>query len=162
MPPSTPSGPPGRPTDPAAPNQPWPVPEPADVLHYAYLWSREHDSGHEEATKDRPVVVVIARIAQADLTELLVAPIAHSPPRPGEGIELPQPIERRLGLDDARSLIVTTEMNRFVWPGPDIRPVPSEEAPLYGVIPAGLYEALRTEIVRNATANNMRMPKRSE
>jgi len=39
-----PSGPPNRPNDPAVPNQPWPVPEPADVLHYAYLWSREHDA----------------------------------------------------------------------------------------------------------------------
>ncbi|MEO5640859.1 MAG: hypothetical protein ABIQ98_03725 [Sphingomicrobium sp.] len=69
-------------------------------------------------------MVVVARIASADLTELLVAPLTHSPPRPGEGIELPQPIKRSLGLDDARSWIVTTEMNRFIWLGPDIRPVP--------------------------------------
>ena len=107
-------------------------------------------------------MVVVARIASGDLTELLVAPITHSSPKAGEGIELSQPIKRRLGLDDARSWIVTTEMNRFVWPGPDIRPVPGGEAPLYGVIPASLYEALKSEIIRNATANNMRMPKRSE
>lgn len=162
MPPSTPSGSPHRPNDPAAPNQPWPVPEPADVLHYAYLWSREHDAGREKATKDRPVVVVIARIVSDDLTELLVAPVTHSPPKPGEGIELPQPIKRTLGLDDARSWIVTTEMNRFVWPGPDIRPAPGAATPLYGHISATLYETLRSQIVRNATEQRMRMPKRSE
>ncbi len=107
-------------------------------------------------------MVVVARIASSDLTELLVAPVTHSRPTSGEGVELPQAIKRRLGLDDARSWIVTTEMNRFVWPGPDVRPAPREETPLYGCIPATLYEALRAEIVRNATANKMRLPRRTD
>lgn len=31
--------------------------------------------------------------------------------------------QTRLGLDDERSWVVLTEANRFVWPGPDLRPL---------------------------------------
>ena len=162
MKPSTPSEPQGRPNDPAGSTPPWPIPEPADVISYAYLWAREQDAGIEEGLKDRPVVVVVARIVTDARTELLVAPITHSEPVPGEGVRVPPPIKRSLGLDAEPSWIVTTEMNRFVWPGPDVRAVKSEDTPLHGAIPADLYELARTEIVRNARRDKVRMPKRSE
>ena len=34
----------------------------------------------------------------------------------------PDTVKRRLELDDERSWIVLTEANRFIWPGPDLRP----------------------------------------
>jgi hypothetical protein len=53
------------------------------------------------------------------------------------GIELLLAVKRRLGLDDQRSWVMATEVNRFLWPGPDLRPIspryPSEFA--YGGLP---------------------------
>jgi hypothetical protein len=34
---------------------------------------------------------------------------------------IPAATKRRLGLDDARSWIIVTESNRFIWPGRDLR-----------------------------------------
>jgi hypothetical protein len=53
-----------------------------------------------------------------------VAPVTHSSPgRPDDGIELPQAVKHRLGLDEPRSWIIATEVNRFLWPGPGLRPI---------------------------------------
>jgi hypothetical protein len=38
-------------------------------------------------------------------------------------VEVPLRVARHLGLDEERSWIVTTELNVFVWPGPDLRPI---------------------------------------
>ncbi|MEI9853142.1 MAG: hypothetical protein WDN24_22445 [Sphingomonas sp.] len=65
-------------------------------------------------------------------------PITHSPPADRDlAVELPAATKHRLGLDDARSWIVTHEYNRFTWPGPDIRPDAGGEA-VIGMLPAGL------------------------
>ena len=143
-------------------SQPWPIPEPADVISYAYLWAREHDSGIEEGLKDRPVVVVVAQIVTEGRTELLVAPVTHATPSAGEGVLIPGRDKRQLGLDSDPSWVVTTEMNRFIWPGPDIRLVKSGDTPLYGAIPPRLYELIRGEILRNAGSGTVRMPRRTE
>jgi hypothetical protein len=42
--------------------------------------------------------------------------------------------KQRLRLDAQRSWIITTELNQFIWPGPDLRPTPSGEY-LYGYLP---------------------------
>lgn len=64
----------------------------------------------------------------------------------GEGaIEIPAATKARLGLDAERSWIVTSEVNVFSWPGPDLRPV-DPKAPgrgfAYGFLPAALTRAL--------------------
>jgi len=107
-------------------------------------------------------VVVVARLVTGDRTELLVAPVTHSEPSEGEGIEIPPRVKQHLGLDDKRSWIVSTELNRFVWPGPDIRIVPGGDEPLFGAIPGKLFELLRARISDHAAANRMRVPRRSE
>jgi hypothetical protein len=100
----------------------WRIPEPADVLSYSYLWAREAAKGEESGRKDRPVVVVVAAIARKTGTQLLVAPITHVPPeRAADAVEIPATVKRQLGLDSARSWIALTELNGFIWPGPDIR-----------------------------------------
>ncbi len=45
--------------------------------------------------------------------------------------------QRRLGLDDERSWVVLSEGNRFLWPGPDLRPARPEAAATiaYGQLP---------------------------
>ena len=65
-------------------------------------------------------MVVVARFVSGGQTQLLVAPVTHSEPKSGEGIEIPPPVKRHLGLDRERSWIVTTELNRFNWPGPTV------------------------------------------
>jgi prevent-host-death family protein len=47
--------------------------------------------------------------------------IVPAPSLPQFGIELPGRVKRRLKLDDARSWVVLSEWNEFVWPGPDLR-----------------------------------------
>jgi hypothetical protein len=162
MTPSKPSGPPDPPSDPGRSTTSWTIPEPADVLSYAYLWADEEATGQEEGLKDRPVVVVVARVVAGDRIELFVAPVSHSVPTLGDGIEIPPRVKQQLGLDDERSWIIATELNRFTWPGPDIRLVPDGDTPVYGTIPAKLFEQLRQAISEHAEAHRMRIPKRTE
>lgn len=58
-------------------------------------------------------------------TEVFVSPITHTRPRtPERAIEMPARTKQRLGLDVERQWIITTEVNRFVWPGPGFRRTP--------------------------------------
>jgi hypothetical protein len=112
------------------------------VVSYAYLWTTEHRRGREDGVKDRPCVVVLA-VEEADGKQrVTVAPITHSEPaNPDEAVEIPLTTKRRLGLDDARSWIAVSEVNRFAWPGPDLRPVAPETFD-YGVLPPALFRQL--------------------
>jgi hypothetical protein len=159
---SKPSDPPNRPNDQSRSTTSWTIPEPADVISYSYLWASEAAQGQEEGLKDRPVVVVLAKIVKDDLTRLIVAPITHSPPAAGEGVEIPLPVKRNLGLDDQRSWIITTEVNQFIWPGPDVRPAKGLDTPLYGAIPARLFHQTKQQISDNARAKQAVITKRTE
>ena len=98
--------------------------EPGLVLKYSYLWADEAESGHEEGRKDRPAVVVLKREIVRGSFVLTVAPITHSPPRDGKrSVQVDHIIKERLGLDDQSSWVITDELNVFVWPGPDLRPL---------------------------------------
>lgn len=158
--PSKPSGTPNHPSEQSSSTKSWNTPEPADVLSYAYLWADEADKGQEEGLKDRPVVVVVAREIVGDRIQLLVAPVTHRQPEEGQGIEMPPPVRRHLGLDTERSWIITDELNRFIWPGPDIRVARGADDPFYGAIPAKLFEAMRSAILANA--ERLRMTKRTK
>lgn len=130
----------------AKPGGGWPIPQPGDVLAYAYLWKHEADSGQEEGLKDRPSVVVLTTEETGRHLRVLVAPVTHSPPeRPEDAIELPASVKRELGLDRARSWIVTREINSFRWPGPDVR-VLDDGTPFYGAIPDWLFLRVRDSI----------------
>jgi hypothetical protein len=88
-----------------------------------------------------------------------VLPVTHAPPRhPDDAVELPLPVKRRLGLDDARSWVVVTELNRFVWPGPDLCPVPpADEGRFdYGLLPPGLFRTIRERFLDCARAQRVR------
>ena len=128
-----------------------PLPEPRSglVIGYAYLWHEEYLDGMEEGRKDRPCAVVLAvRQEDGDIVTT-VAPITHSAPGdPHDAIELPASIKGTLGLDGARSWLVCTELNRFVWPGPDLRPI-RRDAPgqfVYGMLPPGFIRQVFARI----------------
>jgi hypothetical protein len=134
------------------------------VIRYASLWRDEAARGREEGSKDRPCAVVVAVRARGDELIVTVAPITHRPPAAAaRAVELPAPTRRRLGLDDERSGIVTDDLNRFVWPGPDLRPVPGRPATFaYGLLPAALYEQVRRAVLAHAREGRARATRRTE
>lgn len=114
-----------------------PDPEVGLVIAYSYLWHREHQTGQEEGRKDRPSVIVLSVERSSDGVHLVtVLPVTHSPPTvAGTAVEIPATVKRHLGLDDARSWIMVTEGNEFVWPGYDLRKVPTTGRYDYGFLP---------------------------
>ncbi len=116
---------------------PIPTPEPGLVISYAYLWHHEHEAGREEGRKDRPGVIVLA----VDATVVVVLPITHTPPGdPAAAVEIPAPVKRHLGLDDARSWIVVAEGNEFDWPGYDLRKIGRTDRYDYGFVPPRFFK----------------------
>jgi hypothetical protein len=144
---------------------PLPEPRPGLVIRYAYLWRNEAERGREEGSKDRPCVVVLSVRDREGDRVVTVAPITHSPPRPDSGaVAIPPATKQRLGLDDLPAWIVTDDLNEFVWPGPDIRPIPRKPPGTYayGLIPAGLYNAVRQRIIEHARARRVQPVRRDD
>jgi hypothetical protein len=119
----------------------FPTPEPGLVLNYAYLWHDEHRAGFEEGRKDRPSVIVLCVTREEDEAVIVtVLPITQSAPKHAAvSIEIPRAIKNHLGLDEARSWIVVTEGNDFVWPGYDLRRVPKSDDYAYGFLPPRFF-----------------------
>ncbi len=121
-------------------------PKPGLVIRYAYLWRSEADKGYDEGVKDRPCAVVLATRREVNKTIVMVAPITHSQPGDASAcIEIPTASKMRLGLDDERSWIVTSEVNVFTWPGPDVRPADPrhpERGIAFGYLPGPLAQAM--------------------
>jgi hypothetical protein len=127
-----------------------PEPVPGLVLRYSYLWLEEHRKGQEEGTKDRPCAVILVTQESEGDQRVTVLPVTHSPPNnPALALEIPTATKMRLGLDTARSWVVLTEANQFIWPGPDLRPVmPGDMASVaYGLLPRGFFMQLRARFV---------------
>jgi hypothetical protein len=88
---------------------PLPVPEPGLVVSYSYLWHSEYEQ--EEGLKDRPCAIILVAEDAAGETLVTVAPITHSAPA-SDAVEIPLAVKRRLGVDEARSWMVVSEVNR--------------------------------------------------
>jgi hypothetical protein len=101
------------------------VPTPGLTICYSYLWHREKvDLKLSEGLKNRPCVIVLSHEPLAKLPGRFIAdvvPVSHG--KEEEAVEIPLAVKKRMGLDDQHSWIITTEINRFIWPGPDIRTV---------------------------------------
>jgi len=140
-----------------------PDPVPGLVIGYAYLWRDEALRGQEEARKDRPCVIVLFVRNDEGRTVVTVAPITHTPPaHPDSAIEIPAATKRRLGLDGQRSWIVAADLNRFLWPGADLRPIRRGARDYaYGLLPPSLYRALRDKVLALAQAGRMALTPRT-
>ena len=129
------------------------------------MWAHEAARGEEDGRKHRPVVVVIAQQMVDGHTELLVVPVTTQPPtRAEDGFEIPTRIKAHLGLDAARCWIMVTELNRFRWSGPDLRPIEhgEERTPTYGFIPQPLFDAVLAAVIARAETRRVKITKRSE
>lgn len=137
-------------------------PQPGQVIRYAYLWWNEARLGREHGVKDRPCGIVLTRVTKDGNTIAYVLPITHTPPLKDEGgIEIPQATKRRLGLDAERSWIITTELNQFVWPGPDLRPTATGEY-LYGYLPEKLIRLALEQVKKHARDKQLKTVARTE
>ncbi|NBB82782.1 MAG: hypothetical protein GVY28_05190 [Alphaproteobacteria bacterium] len=116
--------------------------------------------GLTEASKDRPVVILSAvRLGSEAPLRVVVAPITHTAPEdPRASIAIPAAIAARLRLDDGPHWVRTDELNTFAWPGFDIRPIPSRSGPssaVYGLIPPGLYSAVRQAVLTHGSGRGI-------
>jgi len=144
---------------------PLPAPEPGLVISYAYLWYSEFQQGREEGSKDRPCAIVLTAREADDQTIAIVVPITHATPEHSdEAMEIPLATKRRLGLDTAGSWVIVSEVNRFTWPGPDLRPVSRDEADRfdYGFVPPSLFRQIRDKLGACAAAQRLRSVPRTQ
>ncbi|MDX8470373.1 hypothetical protein RFM26_32440 [Mesorhizobium sp. VK23B] len=142
-----------------------PKPVPGLVISYSYLWSDEHKDGVEEGRKNRPCAVVAARRIVEGREVITVVPITHSPPAdPADAIEMPAPLKAYLGLDSMPSWVVVSETNDFLWPGPDLRPVPGSSPTRfhYGILPPRFYAYLRDRILKAHARRRLLRVQRTE
>jgi hypothetical protein len=144
---------------------PLPTPHPGLVIRYAYLWSDDARQGKESAAKDRPCAIVLARQLVEGRMMVTVVPVTHSPPTdPFEAIEISHDIKRHLGLDDGRSWIILSEVNDFMWPGPDLTAIPGS-TPLrfdYGTLPPGFFRLIRGKLIDLARRRRTQKIRRTE
>ena len=142
-----------------------PLPHPGRVISYSYLWAREQVDGREDGVKHRPCAIVLARTVVAGRELITVVPVTHSPPaNPVDVLEIPPAIKRLLGLDELASWIVLTEVNDFIWPGPDLAPIPGSGGQRfdYGVLPPGFFRVLRDRIGALIAERRVRQVPRTE
>jgi hypothetical protein len=140
-----------------------PTPAPGLVISYAYLWRDQGGAGATEGRKNRPCAIVVATVDDEGDTLVYVAPITHSRPDPGSAVELPAGVKRRLGLDASASWIITSELNRFIWPGYDLRPISRNSPDVFssGYLPVELLEAVKRQIVAHQRARRLGVVDRS-
>lgn len=136
---------------------PLPTPHPGLVISYSYLWQGEHGRGEEEGRKNRPCAIVLTRQVIEGVSIVSVVPVTHTPPsNPADAIAMPPGLKRHLGLDDEPSWIVVSELNDFVWPGPDLRPIPGKPDRYdYGVLPPTFFRKLQEAIFERLKAKNV-------
>ena len=109
------------------------------------------------------MAVIVATTIADGTCQLVVAPITHTQPaRLSHSIEIPKNVKRDLGLDAERSWVVLSELNRFIWPGPDVRVIAGRTDPYFGTLPDWLFVRIRDGIAGIAGSNAMRMIKRTE
>lgn len=139
-----------------------PKPVPGLVIRYAYLWHQDSARGLTEG-KDRPAVVVLATRQEEGRMIVTVAPITHSAPgSPDTAIEIPESTKARLRLDGDRSWVIVNDVNRFVWPGSDLRPIQSAGSGFsYGLLPTSLYFKVRDRMLVLAKAGSVRIGPRN-
>ncbi len=139
-----------------------PDPVPGLVIGYSYLWRNEARRGLEEGRKDRTCVIVLSVQSRDGQTVVTVAPITHTPPdSPDLAIEIPAETKQRLGLDRDRSWIFAADLNRFVWPGVDLRPTRrGGHGYAYGLLPATLHAQVRDRVIALARVGHIALTPR--
>jgi hypothetical protein len=120
------------------------------VVRYEYDWGDEAAPEAAAQVKERPAVIVLSVRRTDSVTLVRVVPITHRlPADTAIAVEIPAATKLRLGMDSAPSWVVLNHANEFVWPGPDLRPVPGRAPPTiyYGPLPPALFSQLRQTLL---------------
>ncbi len=108
-----------------------PEPKAGMVVRYEYLWARQYEQGMTYGEKVRPCAI-LAVVEGKDDTTVYVSPITHTAPfHPEESIQLAPETKRRLNLDGQTSWLMVNEVNKFTWPGEDLRRIPQSQPASY-------------------------------
>lgn len=130
-----------------------PKPLPGLVICYNYLWAEDANAGREEGDKQRPAAIIMTADQSGagrsnDETRVYVLPITHSAPvNAAAAVEIPAQVCRAAGLDAARTWIVLSEFNEFVWPGFDLTGIPGRipRTFAYGFLTPGFFSSVRDQ-----------------
>lgn len=143
----------------------WKIPTPGDVINYAFLWNHEATRGQTEGLKDRPCVVVVSVTQEATGLNVIVCPLTSQTPVQGTTVvEIPTNVKNRLGLTDReKSFAITSEINTFLWPGPDLRPFERNGTKdiYFGRIPQRLHAQIKDGILSHAKARKLKTTSRN-
>jgi hypothetical protein len=74
--------------------------------------------------------------------------MTHRPSEASRSVAVPPKVKRHLGLDADASWIVLDEVNEFIWPGVDLRPVSRAKPGVwtFGVLPSEIFEEIRIKL----------------
>ena len=101
----------------------------------------------------------------ANAARVYVLPITHSAPAQGtKAMEIPAAVCRAAGLDAARSWVILSEFNEFVWPGMDLNIVPGRmpRTITYGFLTTGFFASVRDQWLElDAASKSKRVPRDS-
>jgi hypothetical protein len=123
------------------------------VVRYEHLWARRA----ETADKDHPACIVVTyRVEGRPEDFVIYLPISHSPPQDEEeGVELPDAVKARAGLDARPQWVLISECNIDTWPQ-DLRQVPHHPGRFhYGHLPPSFFRALRDRFVERYRAQRI-------
>jgi hypothetical protein len=88
--------------------------------------------------------------------------VTHTEPADkSQAIELPHATKQRLKLDHDTSWIITSEVNRFIWVGPDVRKTQSNETS-YGYLPSTLVSVVIEKFKANAQDRSLGIVNRDD
>ena len=138
------------------------TPQVGILIRHMYLWRDESLQGREEGRKARPCLIVHVRDNEYQEKEVYIVPITHTEPvDKSQAIELPQATKQRLKLDHETSWIITSEVNRFIWVGPDVRKTQSNETS-YGYLPSTLVSVVINKFKANAQGRSLGIVNRDD
>lgn len=126
------------------------------VVRYEYLWHRRA-GGAGTGDKDHPACVVATYRQQGRPEDFVVyLPISHTQPSGDEeGIELPDDVKKKIGLDSARQWVLLSECNVDTWPF-DLRQIPGRPGRFhYGHFPPNMFKFVRDAFVERYKAKRV-------
>jgi hypothetical protein len=145
------------------------LPPVGHIIAYEYLWLSQAGR-RDDGKKAYPAAIILARedVGPAPITYALG--ISHSPPTSEQrAIQVPPKLKRWLGLDAEPSWIYTSEVNIFVWPGPDLRPADqlssrpdARDTCVIGHLPDDWFAMVLEHVAESYRLENMAAVKRSE
>ncbi|MGK0437950.1 MAG: hypothetical protein ACJATK_000897 [Paracoccaceae bacterium] len=138
------------------------TPQVGILIRHMYLWRDEARQSRGEGRKARPCLVVHIRDNEYMEKEVYIVPVTHTEPADkSQAIELPHATKQRLKLDHDTSWIITSEVNRFIWVGPDVRKTQSNETS-YGYLPSTLVSVVIEKFKANAQDRSLGIVNRDD